>query len=227
MLAARGQSADIVSSRAWTDDGLVSTTDRERANGLWADYGHALDTYRHLADIRFKLLAFVPTLSGAAIALLARAERQGRDVVALASLGLIVTLGIVIYDQRNSQFYNGAISRAQHLEKELRLPKFEGDKNRGLFGSRDDHQRQYFLLLPVWHGLGLALVYGPVLGAWAFAVVLGSGSRSGVALAVGVAVAALSFAQFMWNDGAPNWLRRQWGKRPHPHGRSRSGSGGS
>jgi len=88
----------------------------DREMRLWADYGHALDIYRQLAEIRFKLLAFVPTLSGAAVALLTEATIDRWEKVSLASLGFLVTLGIVIYDQRNTQFYNGAISRAQYIE---------------------------------------------------------------------------------------------------------------
>jgi len=43
------------------------------------DYEQAVDTYRQLADIRFKLLAFVPTLSGAAVALLSKTDLGKSD----------------------------------------------------------------------------------------------------------------------------------------------------
>ena len=68
------------------------------------DYEQTLETYRQLTDIRFKLLAFVPALSGAAIALLTRSEIDGLEGVGLAGLGFVVTLGIALYDQRNTVF---------------------------------------------------------------------------------------------------------------------------
>jgi len=192
----------------------------DREMRLWADYGHALDIYRQLAEIRFKLLAFVPTLSGAAVALLTEATIDRWEKVSLASLGFLVTLGIVIYDQRNTQFYNGAISRAQYIETELELDKFEADRHRGLFGSRKDHRQRHLLLLPVSHGLGLNLVYSPVLGAWAFAALHGWGARAGVAALVGLSVAVLFFLQFSWNDGTPKWLHKSLKARK---GRARRG----
>ncbi|MGE4032506.1 MAG: hypothetical protein AB7I08_20000 [Thermoleophilia bacterium] len=67
---------------------------------------------------RFTLLAFVPTVSGAAIALLGAGDLE-REKTVLAAIGLLVTFGILLYDQRNTQFHNGAISRAKHLERLL------------------------------------------------------------------------------------------------------------
>jgi hypothetical protein len=187
--------------------------DSDRERRLWADYGHTLETYRQLAEIRFKLLALVPAVSGAAVALLTKAAIDSWEKVALACVGLLVTLGIVLYDQRNTQFYNGAIGRAQHLEAELELDAFEGDEHPGLFGSRDDHAERRMLLLPVRHGLGLALVYSPVLGAWVFAAVQGGGGPTWAALVAGAGAAALVFLQLEWNDGRARWLRRRPAER--------------
>lgn len=178
------------------------------------DYEQALETYRQLADIRFKLLAFVPALSGAAVTLITKANIDRWEKGALAGLGFFVTLGIVLYDQRNSQFYNGAITRAQRLEEKLELDRFGGDKHRGLFGSRKDHPTRHVLGLPVGHDLGLALVYSPVLGAWVFAMVrAGAESPAWVATFLGAGVAGLFFAQFEWNDGKPKRLKRWWRRR--------------
>jgi hypothetical protein len=178
------------------------------------DYEQVLETYRQFADIRFKLLAFVPALSGAAIALLTRANIERWEKVGVAGLGFFVTLGIVLYDQRNTQFYNGAITRAQYLEKRIELEKFGGDEHAGLFGSRKDHPTRRLLGLRIGHDLGLAFVYCPVLGAWAFvAVRAGWPARAWVALLAGLAVASVFFAQFEWNDGKPERLRRWWRRR--------------
>jgi hypothetical protein len=138
---------------------------------LKLDYEQTLETYRQFVDIRFKILAFVPTLSGIAVALLTSSDIGDAQTFAISAVGFIVSLGIVIYDQRNSQYYNGAISRAQYLEGELQLPAFGGDTRGGLFRSRDEHKKKYFWgvkQLRVSHGLGTALIYSPVMGAWAF-----------------------------------------------------------
>ena len=143
---------------------------------LKLDYAETLETYRQFVDIRFKILAFIPTLSGIAVALLTSSEIGKAQTVAISALGFIVSLGIVIYDQRNSQYYEAAISRAQQLEDVLQLPAFSGEAKRGLFGSRESHEEKSFFGvkgLRVSHGLGTALIYSPVMGAWVFAGVDG------------------------------------------------------
>jgi len=176
---------------------------------LRLDYEQTLETYRQLADLRFRLLAFVPTLSGVAVALLTNADLHGSEKVALAGVGFFVTLGIVLYDQRNTQFYNGAITRAQYLEAELNLDRFDTDEHRGLFGSRKDHTRRRLFALPIGHDLGLAFIYSTVLGAWVFGAVLGGTDSTTAAVAAGGGFAALAFLQFEWLDGQPKRLRHR------------------
>lgn len=176
---------------------------------LKLDYEQTLATYQQFADIRFKLLAFVPALSAATIALLTGAHVSGWTTSVLGATGFIVTLGIVLYDQRNTQFYNGAISRAQHLEIQLGLRRFQNDEHFGLFGSRDDHQSRRLLGLPVRHGLGLGLVYSAVLGAWMFATLLPLAPNHAWIAALGATlVAAVILGQFELNDGKLKRLRR-------------------
>jgi hypothetical protein len=187
---------------------------------LRLDYEQSLETYRQLADIRFKLLALVPTVSTAGVALLARAAAIPRwEKLGLASVGFLATLGIVLYDQRNTQFYNGAIGRAQELERELGLRPTGGDREGGLFRSRREHPTRRLFGLPFGHDLGLALVYCPVLGAWVFVAVLEGGqTRAGVALLAGAAFAAGCLVQLLWHDGKPErlqaWSRRRAVRRP-------------
>lgn len=181
---------------------------------LKLDYERTLATYQQFAEIRFKLLAFVPALSAAAIALLTTADVSGWTTSTLGATGFVVTLGIVLYDQRNTQFYNGAISRAQHLEVELGLKRFEDDEHFGLFGSREDHRDRRLLGLPVRHGLGLGLVYSAVLGAWMFAALLPMAPNHPWIGALGATiVAGVLLVQFEWNDGRLKRLRRSLGIR--------------
>lgn len=178
------------------------------------DYEQTVQVYRQLAEIRFKLLAFVPTLSGAAVALLTSASGV-RPIVrsALALLGFVATLAILIYDQRNTAFYNAAIGRAKHLERRLGLDVFENDKNPGLFGSRGTVRARRIFGIRVQHDLGLALIYASALGTWAFAFALETDRiGSAAAGAAGTIVAVAMFVQLQRLDGrfaSSPWTRRR------------------
>ena len=139
------------------------------------EYEQVNDNIRALADIRFKLLALIPPLGGVAIFLLSQAALtrqtnpptptpEPRDyalVLLLSLMGFIATLGVTIYDQRNSQLYNALIGRAKTLEKRLGMVG-------GQFSTRPRRARRLFGLVLMWHDLALTLIYGVVLGAWFF-----------------------------------------------------------
>jgi hypothetical protein len=82
---------------------------------LREDYGRTLDVFKMLVDIRFRLLALVPAVSGVAVGLLGKADPQGAGV-AVAVLGLIATAGIIVYEIRNSQLHDAAVHRLKFLE---------------------------------------------------------------------------------------------------------------
>ena len=132
-------------------------------------YGQLCDSFRQLTDVRFKLLALVPSISGTAIALISkdldvfREAPLPRTVVAI--LGFIVTLGIVFYDQRNSQLYNALVRRGRTLERDLGID--------GAFSQRPGRSLKFLHLFDIWHDRGLALIYGSVLGAWLFPIACG------------------------------------------------------
>ena len=129
-------------------------------------YEQVCNGYRELIDVRFKLLALVPSISGVAIALISKdlSDFQSYPVPRLivAILGFIVTIGIVFYDQRNSQLYNALIRRGRKLEEELSI--------NGIFSNRQPRTLKLFGLITIWHDRGLALIYGSVLGAWIFPI---------------------------------------------------------
>ena len=142
-----------------------------------ADYDHTVATIHQLTEVRFKLAAFLPALTGAAVALLATSELGPLHKASLAVGGMIFSLGIVLYDLRNSQHYNSAIGRAEALERALGCDRFGFDQHPGLFGSRRDTTRKmeaqgrnHFLGLRVRHSQALALVYTAVIGAWMWVV---------------------------------------------------------
>jgi hypothetical protein len=158
---------------------------------LRAEYQVAVDFIKVLTDIRFRCLAFVTATAAVANALLPGTGRPGLRI-ALGSLGFFTTVGIAVYELRNSQLYEAAIHRAKMLERRLRGDSSDA-KDEGLFNERPIYVRRTaaaaaadekknkkekktlmrFWLVPVKHDHGLALIYGAVLGAWAYLFVDG------------------------------------------------------
>ena len=176
------------------------------------DYEQTHQLIRMFTDIRFKLLAFVPTLTGAAVALLSGVDNRATTLM-LGFLGLFVTLGIISYEMRNTVLYDAAIHRAKCLELRLKLPLFtDGRTKGGVFNERPPRPMLFrgsklFIelysrkvtkepALTVWHDQALALVYGSAIGGWAYIIVgsllvLFTQQRSLVNLLVAILVAAL------------------------------------
>jgi hypothetical protein len=184
-------------------------SEREELRRL--DYQQTLETYRQFTEIRFKLLGFVPAVTAAAVALITKAKLDAWSRAGFAAFGFLATLGLIVYERRNTQLYDGSISRAQHLERMLALPRFERDKKPGLFGSRDSHPRLRLWTLRVQHDLGLALVYASTLGAWGFAAAYRPPDPDPrhhhhlwLPLAIGSGIAAATFVQLRWR----NWIKR-------------------
>ena len=142
---------------------LMDADDRLRL-----DYDQTSQLLRTLIDIRFRLIAFVPTFAAVAVGFFAR-PRPAVELLAIGALGLVATFGIYLYELQNSQLYAAAAGRARELERQLELSG--GD--------------------PDTHDLGLSLVYGAALAGWSYIVSWGSlralelESARGIGLAIG------------------------------------------
>lgn len=151
---------------------LPGFVDEKKLESIHLDYEQTLLTYRKLADIRFKLLAFIPAISGIAITLLSRDVNtlfyHPQIALVIALFGFVVTLGLTIYDQRNSQIHDAAVGRAKFLEDVLEFPSRKG--SRGHTNQRPGDPRRLLKVARIWHDRGLALIYGAVLGAWWFPI---------------------------------------------------------
>jgi hypothetical protein len=165
---------------------------------LALDYKTAVDYFSLLTDIRFKLLAFVPTVSGIAVTIVA--ESASVEIRLLVGLfGLLATLGIIIYEVHNTQFYDAAVFRAKWLEVMIGMHLCtKGEKKGGLFNERPARPK-LLNRIPLWHNLGLAYVYGAALGGW-FYLVIDSiltmiGRQSFVVALISAAILALLFAR--------------------------------
>lgn len=165
--------------------GTATPPDHELTVDL-ADYERTCEVIKTLVDVRFRLAAFVPLLTGAAAALI---TSNSLDLTALergflSAGGLVFLLGISMYDLRNTQHYNSAIGRAEFLEEtRLRFAKHPKDSHVGVYGTRRDttanvkrKRKHRFGLgrtgvgLPIRHGTGIAMAYGAALGAWVWAL---------------------------------------------------------
>jgi hypothetical protein len=176
-------------------------TPEDRQAALRLDYQLTVESIKLFADLRFRCLAFVTALI-ALTAAIANKDTPPGLAAGLGAIGLATTLGIVIYDLRNSQLYDAAIHRAKAIEAALGLIRAgELEDGGGLYSERprffDDQswiahvveqrrrREQGIDLLPdtpplmtLWqvpikHDRGLALIYAGVLGGWVFLVCFG------------------------------------------------------
>jgi hypothetical protein len=212
----------------------------EEFSALRMEYEQVNNNFRMLADIRFKLLALVPALGGAAIFVLSGFTlSQGATapphsiVLMIGVMGFLATLGITIYDQRNTELYENLIKRAKYLEGVLKLPpdrtiRNPGREFRGQFKERPRRGRYLLGFISMGHDRGLALIYGPVLGAWFFPIVyaglqwggwLQEEHRVPVALASAAAMTLVFIVEFLRLDS--KWKGFAWArlwKWLWPHG---------
>ena len=174
-----------------------------RAELLRLDYQQTTDLLRTLSDVRFKLLALVPTLSGAAIAILGHPS-SAAELLGVGLLGLVATLGILLYELRNTQLYDYATRRAQHTEAQLGLPSIRGgDGPGGLFSERPGRTLRLFGIAPIDRDRGLVLVYSAALAGWTYLVSWGAlraldvGTAREIGAAVGVAAGLLVLSELL------------------------------
>lgn len=130
---------------------------------LLALYTEICNSWRMLTDVRFKLLGFVPTASIVLlIGLLSKgAVGEGLSAtsrLAICMVGLLVTIGLYIYDRRNTKLYDDLVSRGRRIEAELGI-------DTGQFLGRRDPSGWL-----IKHDTAINLIYGSAIIAWFFAV---------------------------------------------------------
>lgn len=168
------------------------------AERLRLDYDQTSELVRTLMDIRFKLLAFVPTIAGAAVALVGAGKPTGAELLGVGILGLAATFGVLLYELRNTQVYLATLSRARALERLLGLGT-EGGRSgpADLLAQRPAVQARAFAIASFGQERAVAVVYGAALAGWSYLVAwgalraLGAGSARGIGAVIGVVVGAL------------------------------------
>jgi hypothetical protein len=187
--------------------------DANRVEASDADYATTVDIYKMLVDVRFKLLGFVPAFAGISGVLIHGSSASDWATLGLGAFGLTATLGIIVYDLRNSQWHNRAIHRAHQLETLLTYPSsYAGGRAGGVFNERPPRGRpRLFGLIDVTHGQATGLVYAASTGVWVFLIAssvtrIAFNASSQLSSALGVAAAAIwavaLFAELAHHDDA-------------------------
>jgi hypothetical protein len=141
---------------------------------LRLDYDQATELIRTLMDARFRLLALVPTIAGAAVGLLG-SHPSAAELLAVGLLGLVATVGILLYDLRNTEIFDAMLRHAQALEQLLGLHAPRGTQGPDTVLSQfaPPHGR-LFGIVTVGQERALGLVYGAALGGWSYLVAWGA-----------------------------------------------------
>jgi hypothetical protein len=135
----------------------------DEREALQYEHAEATALLRALGETRFKLLALVPTLSGAVVALTS-AGQPAVELLALGLVGLAATTGALVYELRNGQLARVLAARVRGLERRL-------------FGAGELVPEAGPLLT---HALGVALVYGAAFAGWGYLVSWGALRAAGV-----------------------------------------------
>jgi hypothetical protein len=141
---------------------------------LRLDYQQTTGLLAGISDVRFKLLALVPTLSGAAVAVLGHPSSTA-ELLAVGAIGLTATIGVLLYELRNTQLYDYGLRRAQMLEQKLGFGSIGGNGSAGgLFSDRPGRTLRLFGVLPVDRDAGLGLVYSAAIAGWTYLLAWGA-----------------------------------------------------
>jgi hypothetical protein len=154
---------------ASSQEETAEATLQAHREALLKEYGEVASNLRLLTDIRFKLLALLPIAAAAATALLS--SGSGRDGAAevralgLSLFGLVVTVALATYNDRNDQHYDALVGRAASIEWQLGLSD-------GAFANRPASWFAVKLPIgrswPIEHRTPIALIYGASVALWLF-----------------------------------------------------------
>jgi hypothetical protein len=150
-------------NRKYETSPLPTLTPQANPDVLKWLYEECGKTWRHLVDVRFKLLGIVPTVSLLLIGTILSDAGPGKGLsitqkLFLAVLGLAVCVGLSIYDRRNSFLHDDLISRARKIESEWGV-------DTGIFLGRLKPESNFFR-----HKTATALIYSASILGWSGAI---------------------------------------------------------
>jgi hypothetical protein len=168
---------------------------------LRLDYDRTTELVQSLMDTCFKLLALVPTIAGTAVGLVGT-PRPAAELLGIGILGLVATVGILLYELHNSEILEAMLQHARALERVLGLEA--GSRVRGpdgLLSLRPGTHGRFLGVLTASHKRALGLVYGVALGGWSYLVGWGLLAAIGVddAQEGGAAIGAVCGLAVLWD----------------------------
>ena len=168
---------------------------------LRLDYDRTTELVQSLMDTRFKLLALVPTIAGAAVGLVGT-PRPAAELLGVGILGLVATVGILLYELHNSEILEAMLQHARALERVLGLEA--GSRVRGpegLLSLPPGTHGRFLGVVTAAHERALGLVYGVALGGWGYLVGWGALAAFGVdgAQEGGAAIGAVGGLAVLWD----------------------------
>jgi hypothetical protein len=206
---------------------------RQREN-LRLDYVQTSQYLQMLTNIRFLPLTVLPGAAAAAVTVLTTSKKPEAGL-AVGLVGMLASIGIILFDLHNTALRDAAVRRAQRIEISLGLPPFAKEKAGGLYNERPDSLEVFAdrrlmksRTLTVRQDMAVAVVYGVAIGAWAHVLVHsslrmllgGSSSASTTPLASMLALVVVT-AISVWT--IPRIIERNRAEWPDEHG----GSGGN
>jgi hypothetical protein len=150
------------------EEGQMSDQNLQEVKAIYEEVCRSHDG---ITEFRAKLLGLLPLASGAGIFLLVGNEVVAQDVsvlhlIPIGIFGILISLGLFIYELRGIQKCRGLIRCAQELEKKL-LP----DNDHWDYGAFNFDQTS------LWGFIGATgaalIIYPTVIGAWAYILAVG------------------------------------------------------
>jgi hypothetical protein len=185
-----------------------TTAETNSSTYLLPAYNELCTSYHAIDEFRYKLLGFLPLVTGGALALLSgRAEDIRQDFFGpVGRFGILVTLGLLAYEMFGIKKCHALLKAGDAMERAMGLRD-------GQFIRRPNN-----LLWVVNEPFAAALIYPAVLAAWTYLSVLyDNPSRSADpsrARGLGLLVFVGGFALILLYDA---YLRiRDWYERREP-----------
>ena len=140
---------------------------------LRLEHERSLERVRSLGEIRFRLLAFIPTIAGAAVAVLP--SRGGpAAMLAVGLVGLAATLGVFLYELRNTEVVAELARRLLLLERGVDPDTASAPAAEGRLDADDAASGARLLgVVRPTRARGVALIYAAALAGWVYLVVWG------------------------------------------------------
>jgi hypothetical protein len=139
---------------------------------LRLDYEQTTGQISALTDVRFRLLGIVPTIALAAVGI-GGAHPSTGGLVALGLLGLVATVGILIYELRNTETLAAALYHARDVARLLGLHVARGRNDPAGVITPSGNRHRLFGTVTIGQDQALGLVYGAAIGGWSYLLVWG------------------------------------------------------